>query len=61
MTERISWYVMRTVLGKEQEACALVEKKIDQSLWECCRSSSCSEHREDICFAEKRCSQAIFL
>ncbi len=37
MTERISWYVMRTVLGKEQEACALVEKKIDQSLWECCR------------------------
>lgn len=22
MTERISWYVMRTVLGKEQEACA---------------------------------------
>lgn len=31
------WYVLQTILGKEEEAAALLKKKIGRSLWQECR------------------------
>lgn len=33
----MSWYVMRTVPGREEKAAELLEKKVDRRLWENCR------------------------